>query len=466
MRVLLVTYDNGSFVDCFPLGNAYIASSLIEENHTVDIYSQDIYHYSDEHLKEYLNKNDKYDVIGIGIIAGYYQYRKLLSLSKQINESHNRPKYFILGGHGPDPEPEYFLRKTGADIVVHSEGEKTICDLLKAIEYKVELEFVHGISFLKNDKCFKTKRRELIKDIDLIPFPAWEKFNIDRYCLVRQPGIDKTDRTMSMLSARGCPYKCNFCFRSQKGYRMRSVDSIIEEIKLLQEEFKINSIEFLDELLMFSVDRTQEICERFLEENLNIKWVCNGRLNIACKSKDLMKLMKKSGCVFINYGIESLNDEVLKRMNKNLTVKQIEEGVSNTHFASIYPGLNIIFGNYGDTKEILERGVDFIKKYGGTYQMRTIRPVTPYPGSPLYYDAINQGLIEDVKDFYENKHINSDLLTVNFTNMKDEDFYKALKSANLELTNDYYEKCKNSMMCQIHNLYEKLDSSFRGFRQM
>ena len=116
MRMLLIVYDNDSYVPCFPQGLAYIAAVLRQNGIDVEIYNQDYHHYPEEHLTEYLNKN-RFDVVGFGIIAGYYQYRKLLSISKAINNAKTRP-YYILGGHGPAPEPEFFLRKTRADAIM------------------------------------------------------------------------------------------------------------------------------------------------------------------------------------------------------------------------------------------------------------------------------------------------------------------------------------------------------------
>ncbi len=113
MRILLVIYDNDSYVSWFPQGLAYIAAVLRKAGHTVLIYNQDVYHYPDKHLTEYLTRNS-FDMVGVGVIAGYYQYSKLLKISKAINEVPNRP-FYVIGGHGPSPEPEYFLKKTGAD---------------------------------------------------------------------------------------------------------------------------------------------------------------------------------------------------------------------------------------------------------------------------------------------------------------------------------------------------------------
>ena len=91
MKILLIVYDNGSYIHYFPVGTAYIASVLRKEGYEVEIYNQDVHHYPEEHLTDYLN-NNKFDIIGLGVIAGYYQYRKLLKISKAINASKNKPE--------------------------------------------------------------------------------------------------------------------------------------------------------------------------------------------------------------------------------------------------------------------------------------------------------------------------------------------------------------------------------------
>lgn len=465
-KILLVAYDNGSYIHWFPQGLAYIASFLIRAGHEVDIYQQDTNHYQDEHITKYLDKN-KYDVVAVGMCGGYYQYKKLLSISKAINASKQRP-FFIIGGHLVSPEPEYFLKKTGAEAVVIGEGEETVVELVNSIDkgifglYK-SIMYIKGIAYRLNNKYIINERRPLIKNINSIPMPAYHLFDIQNYRLLRMPNCSSTDLVMPVLSGRGCTFRCNFCYRMDEGFRPRSPESIIKEINYLQRTYGITYIAFSDELLMSSEKRTIELCNAFIKAGLNIKWDCNGRLNYA--TKEVLSLMKKAGCVFINYGIESVDDDVLKIMHKNLTVYHIEKGIENTIKAGISPGLNIIWGNIGDTADTLQKAVHFLNKYGDCSQMRTIRPVTPYPGCDLYYYAIKKGLIKDVEDFYENKHTNSDLLSVNFTSYTDETFHQLLYSANCLIISDHFEKQINSYQHQAYNLYHNKDKNFRGFRQ-
>jgi radical SAM superfamily enzyme YgiQ (UPF0313 family) len=433
----------------------------MKAGHEVSIYSQDKFHYPDAHLTDYLDKN-RFDVVGVGVIAGYYQYRKLLAISEAINNSRQRP-FYVLGGHGPSPEPEFFLKKTGADAVVMGEGEVTALELIEHLAGNKPLSGVKGVAYREGEEVRINGKRPLIKDIDTIPPPAYNLFPIDYYRLLRIPRMENSDFVMSILSGRGCAFRCNFCYRMDEGLRIRSNESIIDEIMLLKRDYAIKFFAFSDELLMSSVARTTSLCEDFLRKGLDIMWDCNGRLNYA--KPELLKLMKRAGCVFINYGIESMDDQILRNMDKRLTTDEVIKGVEATLEAGISPGLNIIFGNIGENKGTLNKGVELLLKYDDGAQLRTIRPVTPYPGSPLYYHAIEKGLLKDCEDFYENKHVNSDLLSINFTDMTDAEFHKCLFEANSRLITSYYNKKLRNVLDQAKQLYLNSDANFRGFRQ-
>jgi anaerobic magnesium-protoporphyrin IX monomethyl ester cyclase len=430
-------YDNGTFTHTFPNGTAYIAAALKAEGHKVEIYNQDIHHYTEAELLSHLDANH-YDAVGLGFIGNYYTYKKAIAISEAVNLAKERGSfYYILGGHGPSADPEFFLTKLGADAVVYGEGERGILDAL---------ECGPGIY-----------RHELIDDIDSIPRPAYEEFPVEIYRMRREARAGATDFLMPMLTARGCPFQCNFCFRMDKGYRLRSIEAIVDDIQFLQREYRINYIDFTDELTMGSVKRTAELCWALLP--LDIKWLCNGRLNFA--EPDLLKLMKRAGCVYINYGIEVLDDDILKSINKKLTVEQITKGIEATLEAGISPGFNVIFGHQCDNRETLKKDTEFILKYHDGAIRTTIHPVTPWPGTEIYKEAIRRGLIKDCEDFYK-KHTNSDCLTVNVTELTDEEFGMALHDANIAILENYYrmelERAKEKA-----KVFLGKDSSFRGY---
>ena len=460
----MVVYDNDSYITWFPQGLGYLAAAARNAGHEVSVYQQDIYHWPDSHLRKYLDDND-FDVVEVSVIGGYYQYHKLLSLSEAINASANRKNFkYTIGGHGPAADPEFFLRKTGADIVGIGEGEITFVEMLEAFEGKRSLDSVDGIAYIdKDDTYVRTNPRALIKNIDEIAWPAYDLFDITYYSLLRLPNIAANERCMPVLSGRGCIFACNFCYRMDKGFRPRSAESIIEEIQFLKDKYNIKYIGFSDELLMSSKKRTMELCQAFIDAKLDIKWDCNGRLNFA--EHHVLEKMKEAGCVFINYGIESLDDATLEVMHKHLTKEMIVKGIEATLDVGISPGLNIIFGNINEPLSALDDAVEFLLKYDDHSQLRTIRPVTPYPGTELFQYAIDNGYIKDTADFYENKHLNSDLLAVNFTQYSDDEVYDALYKANMRLINRYQEVIeeRNKKICK--DLYYNRNAAFRGFRQ-
>lgn len=461
MRILLVVYDNGSFIHWFPQGTAYIAAVLRKAGHRVTIYAQDVHHYPDERLTQYLDANE-FDMVGVGVIAGYYQYRRLLGLSKAIDNAKRRPIY-VLGGFGPTPEPAFFMNRTGADFVVLGEGEETVVELVAALDARQPVDTVTGIAYRDGNTIKTTPRRPLIRDLASIPYPAYDMFNVEYYRLVRFPGTEMTDFALPVLSGRGCTFHCTFCYRMDEGFRAREPDEFLDEVDYLQKDFGVTYVYFSDELLMDSKQRTMEICETILRRGLKFNWSCNGRLNYA--TPEVLDLMKRAGCSFINYGIEAFDNEVLKLMKKGLNTTQIVKGIEATEAAGISPGLNILFGNIGDNRETLKKAVDFLLKYDDQAQMRHIRPVTPYPGSPLYYKAIADGTLKDCADFYDNKHLNSDLMAVNFTELSDDEFYEVLLEANTVLLKNYYDKSAAKGLADLNHLYKDRDTTFRGFRQ-
>ena len=441
MNILLISYDNGSHIPFFPINLFYLVGHLKRAGHRVGVWNQDIHHGPDEALLHILNQNE-WDVVGLGMVAGYYQYRKMKSLSRVINASTRRPYFqYVLGGHGPAAEPEWFMRKMGATTVVVGDGEDGFDQIMQGRQ-----GIIHAAP------C----------NNDVAPMEAYEDFYVGIYDLIRWPTSTSTDRCMPILTSRGCKWACSFCYRMRPSYHMRAVDAIMDEIKYLHNSAGINHFQFADELLMASEARTEDICQAISELNFRIKWDCNGRLNYA--KRPVLKLMKTCGCEYINYGIESLSQELLNQMKKGLTVNQIHQGVRETLEAGISPGLNFIWGFPGDTVQNLNDMVEFLLEYDPCHELRTIRPVTPYPGTALYRQAIDDGLLEGPEDFYEQKHLNSDLLTVNFMDIPTADAHKELYHANFKLCENYEIKKTQKRAGAMYDLYIKGNTSFRGFR--
>ena len=443
MRILLIVLDKESYINPFPLSVGYLVSAIRDRSYNdITIYNQEVYHFKDEDIKKFI-EDGKFDVLGVGIY-GYQQYRKAVSLFNHINASKHRP-LIVLGSHGPSAAPDFFIKKFQADVVVMGEGEVVFCNLLDAFAAKRSLSQVKGIAYRNGSQIFVNEREPLIRNLDSVSFPAWDLFPIEHYVLEKHISAKHTDRCMSVLASRGCMYSCNFCYRMYKGYRLRSTENVIEEIKMLKKDYYVTHITFVDENLMCTEKHAMKFSESMRKANIGVQWNCMGRLSTA--KPHILKAMKEAGCVYVNYGIESLDQKVLDAMNKDQTVEEAFTGVENTIKAGLLPGLNIISGSPGETRESIKKGAEFLRKYNLSVQVRTIKPITPYPGTEFFKLAVKKNLLKDIEDFYD-KYQNTDRITVNLTDMTEQDFYEALYEANKIVLEDYYEKVKDGI--EVH----------------
>ena len=465
-KVLFIIHDVYQDDNEFPLGVAYLAAVLKRAGVEVDIACQDVYHWSNEELAEKFLKTKEYDLIGIGFLAARFK-ETVLPLCKTVNK-YKKNGWLVLGGHGASPIADYVLKKTEADVVAIGEAEETIVELLNCKTKGSDLSKVRSIVYRTGNDIVFTERRPVIRNLDSIPFPEWSLFPMDKYVNSIVPfGAEKDVKRIGMLSSRGCINRCNFCYRMEMGIRLRSTENIIEEMKLLNQKYGITYFGMYDELFCFPKKKTIDFCKAIKNENLKIGFDCNARVDIF--DEETAVYLKEAGCTFLNFGMESSSQKVLDLMKKNTTVEQNIEAAEIARKAGIGLGLNFLLGNKGDTKKSLWGNVELIKKYNYYDQVRTIRPPTPYPGCPLYYEAIEKGLLKGPEDFFD-KFKNSDLLLVNFTNIPEQEFYKLLFEANKDLLTDHFQhttgdmEAANNYIQGFYDLYFGGKLDFRGAR--
>ena len=251
-----VTNDKKDNYVTFPMGIGYIASVLRDKGYNVyviDLTLRDVNY--DNLLKEI---RDIYPQ-AIGISALSYSYSQVKKLSYLLKRSVSST--LILGGHLAYHNHDIILNKTGIDICVIGEGELTIVDLLKNLH---DISVVKGIAYKENNKIILTKPRELIEDLDSIPFPAYELFDIEKYSKMAEDIYlpkkflikKKEHRQMAMEIGRGCPFSCRFCSKMFKNIRRKSVNRIVKEIYYLKTKYNIDIFGFKDELLF--------ICKKYI----------------------------------------------------------------------------------------------------------------------------------------------------------------------------------------------------------
>jgi anaerobic magnesium-protoporphyrin IX monomethyl ester cyclase len=456
-RFLFVTPDQYDPIPNFTAGPAYLAAVLENNDYHVEIFHGTCYHLSPKDLERFLSERPAFDYIGIGYLTNYVH--DVIEYCRAIRSASPSSK-IILGCNGFSPLPAFYLAKTGADYGVSGEAEDSLLNLLNALSVGESVEDLPSIAFRDGDDIFVNELRQPVPDITKIPWPAYHLYPIEKYVKYENTGYHKGRKYFVMLTSRGCPYVCNFCYRLEEGHRHRPFDDVLGEMHYLNDRYTINDFGLQDELFMTSKKHVKQFCENLIaamDESVipRITWSTTGRLNIV--DREIADVMAAAGCRQVLYGLESGDTKVLELMNKKTTAEAIREGVNVTREAGMAVSLPCMFGNIGETEESIQKTVDLLIELKPD-EYRTLRPVTPYPGSPLYEYAMEKNLLKDHEEFFQLSR-NPDLLSVNFTEMNDEAFYKALYGANEQLVEAYHRSTLESEMALYKSMYFKDDDS-------
>lgn len=477
MKVLFVQHDWFEEGNHPPLGMMYIAQLLRSDGMEVEFFNQDIYHSSNVELRDFIIEG-RYDCVGASFSSA--RFNRIYDFFSNIRAACDEiGALFILGGHGPSGIPEYTLDVTKADVVVVGEGEYTTLELMQTLSTgSRDFVGVKGIVWKDKDgNIITNERRRLMSNINILPFPAYDLVPMKEYTQKAYVGrlVQDVESPVGgyVITSRGCIGNCSFCFRLFRGVRVREISRVMEEVKFLHYTYGVNFIYFVDELFGLTPKRLREFCKEIKKLPFTLYWACATRVEIM-QDPGIPAMMKDSNCKSVGLGLESLDQKVLDLMGKKTTVEQNIIAVDNCISAGMNVALNFLWAMPGDTKESLWKIVNFIKEKGMGNECRTIRPAIPYPGAPLYYQAITEGKLKGAEDFFE-KFTNVDRMVVNFTDMSEESMYEELYRANCELIDDFVGKSKSSgeyystdpelMKEQFYTVYFTEDhTSFRGAR--
>jgi len=278
---------------------------------------------------------------------------------------------------------------------VIGEGEHAILDFMQFLDNKLPINNVRNLIYQVLDKQIITNKLERIENLDDLPLPDYTLVE-DIIHLYTAPEPSIALPSIEIMCSRGCPYNCTFCSSPISWGRkttFRSVDSIIKEIKYLKEKIDVKEIFFQDDTLNLNHKWFYELCNKIIAEGLNkdIFYKAPFRLNKNLLNLDILKLAKKANFWMIFYGVESGNEEMLKNMNKNLTVEEIKRGFKLTRQAGIASLASFMIGNIGETKKTVNDSINLIKKIKPDYGGFAI--TAPFPGTKLYRYAKENNLI-------------------------------------------------------------------------
>jgi radical SAM superfamily enzyme YgiQ (UPF0313 family) len=420
----------------FPLGLAYIISVVKKRVDEKNLNLIDINLHRDlidlDSLKAELKKFDEPAMVLIGgMSTQYYWIKNICKVIKDVS-----PKTIIICGGSVTVNSKFLLENTDVDIAVIGEGEKTLSELLEALKNQDSLNNIKGIYFKNGAAVIKNATRPRIEDLDSIEFPEYHFFDTEAYIQsqVRITGY----RSLPMIISRGCPYSCNFCHRNfGHEIKYRSVGNIIEEIKELKRRFNIDYFVLWDELPLFDKEWAQNFAAALTSNSLRVSWSCPGRASsITDSDLKFLKLLKRSGLKRISFGVESGSDDMLKRMNKRLTVEQAEKALKITRKAGIKATATFMIGYPGETPDTIKKSADFCKK---NLLKTTFYICVALPGSNLYRDCIEKGIIQDEEKYLYTISERGDAskLNINLTEMSDKDLLRYKNNAETAINRFY-----------------------------
>lgn len=359
MKIVLIVPNFDTYVICPQLGVMYLSSYLKKHGYEVKIIDALRDNLSYEQI---LNIVEKENPTGIGIHCLSSFVKQVRDLTKLLK---NKNYKVFIGGVHPTFSPYTTLEETGADFVICGEGEIPLLKLADNNFINNSIQGVYSLSDLRDNDTLQDGspilKGEIIENLDEIPFPDWEQCPPNSYPHAPHAISAKNFPIGIVTTSRGCPFRCTFCSSHNfyKGVRFRSVENVIAEIKYLKENFHIKELQFIDDNLTLKRDYAIEICNRIIEEKINIDWSPINGIRADAFDEELAIKMKESGCYLVDFGIEAVNSQILKNIKKGETIETITKAIECSNKVGLTTIGNFIFGLPGDTKETIEEAINY-----------------------------------------------------------------------------------------------------------
>jgi anaerobic magnesium-protoporphyrin IX monomethyl ester cyclase len=402
-----------------PIGTLYAAALMREQGHIVSFFDTMFAHGPDD-IHSSLEKNDP-DLLVLYDDGFNYLTKMCLTnmreaAFKMIKLAKQKGCTVIISSSDSTDHYEQYLQE-GADFILLGEAEHTLSELTAVIDQEQGAFLsIPGLAYKQNEAIIKTARRNVLKDLDSLPFPAWDLVEIEDY---RKMWLKhKGYFSLNMATTRGCPFKCNWCAKPIYGnrYNSRSPQNVVAELKMLKEKFDFDHIWFCDDIFGLKPGWVHEFANLLEKEQVRFRFKIQARADLLLQ-ENYIRDLARAGCENIWMGAESGSQKILDAMDKGTTVEQIYQATRLLKKVGIHPSFFIQFGYPGETKE------DIMKT------IRMINELIPYEiGISVSYPLPGTAFFEKVKNELKEKTnwTDSDELALMFRNTYAPAFYKQL----------------------------------------
>lgn len=367
-----------------PLGLGYLGAVLRDNDFKVELLDSYALNMTVKQTKQVI-KQSKADIVGINAMTptlpGAYEVAK-------ITREVLLDSLIVIGGSHMATYPKETLTHPFLDIGVIGEGELTLLEIANKYNNGEPLTDIPGTVVKTEEEIRINPRRDFIDNLDELPFPARDLLPNDIY-----RSIDGTRPITSMMTSRGCPFRCAYCHKGIWGnkLRFRSAENVLEEFKECKEKFGIKEVYVYDDTFTVNKKRVMEICRKIIEEKIDIKWDINTRVDVV--DREIIQALYDAGCRKIRFGVESGSQEILDAMKKGTNIGQIRKVFRICKEVGIETHAYYMIGYPGETKRMIEKTIDFAIELDSDWATFTI--TTAYPATELFDFAKEDSRIDE-----------------------------------------------------------------------
>lgn len=361
---------------------AAVAAPLLSVGYSVKIFDMELIENDFKKLTVILNE---YKPDYVGITSNTPQFKRSLKIAELIKNMLPDTK-IVMGGVHPTVLPEEPLLSGVIDIIVLCEGDFTLKEIIEASN----LQNVQGIKYVKNGTVHSTEKRKLIENLDNLPFPAWELYDISQYSGAKI--YERNSPGGHIETSRGCPYSCCYCNKSIFGhyFRAKSPEYVVEEI-IRMKKMGFREIHIIDDGLGTDINRLAEICDCLIKKEVKIPFTFFSGIRADSCRGNIFEILKKAGCYQVAFGIESGDEEVLKASKKQLKLDDVRTAVNAAKKAGVETFGFFMMGLPGETEKSLKRTIDFACSLN--LDIAKFDITIPYPGTAYYNELSSNGFI-------------------------------------------------------------------------
>lgn len=358
-----------------PMGLALIAAVLEKEGYQVTVLDANALGLQPEEVAASVTNADV-----VGLTAMTPTIGAAISTARYLKQADPNLTIILGGAHATLLPEETLANAPEVDVLVRGEGEKTIIELLNALDNKQALDSIPGISYRKDGEVINNPPAPQNTDLDSLPFLAYHLLPWQRY--KPHPPHGRAYPFAAVITSRGCPYQCSYCSKPIFGSRFRAQtpERVMAEVTYYIKRFGVKEIAFYDDVFTLNQKRAYAIADEIIKAGVKIHWTCETRVNLV--DKELLRHIKQAGCYAIAYGIESASQDILNTLNKDITLEQVEEAVRITREVGLQTIGYFMLASPGESPETIDKTIKLAKKLELDFAQFSV--TTPFPGTRLY----------------------------------------------------------------------------------